>query len=108
LIIDSTTVVDNLNVDQVDGADLSIDGTFAGNSDALIPSQKAVKTYSDTKIAKTTNITSFNETGIADGEIALFNLTNKDIRTSNVLISIDGTLAGNADTNVSCGGWIHK
>ena len=52
------------------------------------------------KIAKTTNITSLNETGIADGEVAIFNLTNKDIRTSNVLISTDGTLAGDADTNI--------
>ena len=67
----------------VDGRDVSADGT------AL-----------DGKIAKTTNITALNETGIADGEIAVFNLTNKDIRTSNVLISTDGTLAGDADTNV--------
>ena len=43
-IITSTTKVSNLNVDQVDGADLSTDVTFAGNSDVLIPSQKAVKT----------------------------------------------------------------
>lgn len=34
------------------------------------------------KLAKTANITALNETGIADGEIAVFNLTNKDIRTS--------------------------
>jgi len=79
---------------------LDTDGTLAGNSDTAVASQKAVKTYADTKIAKTTNITSLNETGIADGEIAVFNLTNKDIRTSNVLISTDGTPAGNADTNV--------
>jgi len=45
LTIASTTKVSNLNVDSLDGADLSIDGTFASNSDALIPSEKAVKTY---------------------------------------------------------------
>ena len=38
-------------------------------------------------IPKTTNITALNETGIADGELAVFNLTNKDIRTSNVTIA---------------------
>ena len=39
--------------------DSSTDGTLAGNSDTLIPTQKAVKTYADTKAAtaKTTNIT---------------------------------------------------
>lgn len=51
-------------------------------------------------IAKTTNITSLNETGIADGEIAIFNLTSKDIRTSNVTIS---TTLVSADTNVPTG-----
>lgn len=59
-----------------------------------------IVTEINARIPKTTNITALNETGIADGEIAVFNLTNKDIRTSNVLISTDGTLAGNADTNL--------
>jgi hypothetical protein len=31
----------------------STDGTMAGNSDSLVPTQKAAKTYSDTKIAST-------------------------------------------------------
>ena len=31
----------------LNGAQLSTDGTFAGNSDALVPSQKSSKTYSD-------------------------------------------------------------
>ena len=48
-------------------------------------------------IAKTTNITSLNETGIADGEITVFNLTNKDLRTSNVTIA---TTLGADDTTV--------
>lgn len=79
---------------------LDTDGTLAGNSDTAVATQKAGKTYADTKIAKATNVTAITDTGIADGEIAVFNLSNKDIRTSNVLISTDGTLAGNADTNV--------
>ena len=51
-IISSTTKVDNLNVDKLDGADLSTDGTFvivsSTGSDLLISSQKATKTYVDT------------------------------------------------------------
>jgi hypothetical protein len=38
------------------------------------------------KLAKTTNITSIDDTGIADGEIMVANLTAKKIETSNVLI----------------------
>ena len=49
------------------------------------------------KIAKTTNITALNETGIADGEIAVFNLSNKDIRTSDKTIV---TTIGADDTTV--------
>ena len=41
------TLVDNLNADQVDGADKDTDGTLAGNSDASVPTEKAVKTYVD-------------------------------------------------------------
>jgi len=44
--VTSTTVVSNLNADQVDGADLSTD-TNLGASDILVPSQNAVKTYVD-------------------------------------------------------------
>ena len=49
------------------------------------------------KIAKTTNITALNETGIDDGHIAIFNLTNKDIRSS--LKTIVTTL-GSDDTTI--------
>jgi hypothetical protein len=38
------------------------------------------------KLAKTTNITAIDDTGIADGEIPVFNLTAKKLETSNVLI----------------------
>lgn len=37
-------------------------------------------------LAQTPNITSIDDTGIEDGEIAVFNLTDKKIETSNVLI----------------------
>ncbi len=55
------------------------------------------QTQITSKIAKTTNITALNETGIADGEIAVFNLTNKDIRTSDKTIV---TSLGSDDTTV--------
>lgn len=69
-------------------------------------------------IPKTTNITAIDDTGIADGEIMVANLTGKKIETSNVLIGdlanklnilsdttynadwIAGTPAANAGTNV--------
>ena len=50
-----------------------------------------------TKIAKTTNVTAINDTDIADGEIAVFNLSNKDIRTSDKTIV---TTLGSDDTTV--------
>jgi len=78
-------------------ANKDTDGTLAANSDVKYPSQKATKTYADAKIAKTTNITALNETGIADGQIALFNKTNKDIRTSSKTIV---TTLGADDTTV--------
>lgn len=76
--------------------DVVVDGTtiaYAADHNEEINQIKA-------KIAKTTNITALNETGIADGEIAVFNLTNKDIRTSNVTIS---TSVGADNTTVPTG-----
>lgn len=78
-------------------ANKSTDGTLGDNSDTDYPSEKAVKTYADTKIAKATNVTAINDTGIADGEIALFNLTNKDIRTSDKTIT---TTLGTDDATI--------
>jgi len=50
-----------------------------------------------TKLDKATNVTAINDTSIADGEIAVFNLTNKDIRTSDKTIT---TTLGADDTTV--------
>ena len=44
-----TTLVTDLNADKVDGADKDTDVDMAANSDAKVPSQKAVKAYIDTK-----------------------------------------------------------
>ena len=45
--VTDTVVVTNLNADQVDGADKDTDVALAANSDAKVPSQKAVKAYID-------------------------------------------------------------
>ncbi len=76
--------VDDLK--QIPYSYLDTDNTLSAHSDQAVATQKAGKDYSDTKLAKTTNVTSINDTGIADGEIAVFNLTNKDIRTSDKTI----------------------
>ena len=55
--VTDTDVVTNLNADQVDGADKDTDTALAANSDAKVPSQKAVKTYIDTKDAQNVKLT---------------------------------------------------
>jgi len=81
----------------VEELDIDTDLSSTSASDDTVPSAKATKTYADTKIAKTTNVTAINETGIADGEVAVFNLTNKDIRTSNKTLPTDDVV-GTTDT----------
>lgn len=41
-------------------AKIDVDGTLAGNLDTMIASQKATKTYADTKLAKTSNLSDVN------------------------------------------------
>lgn len=68
-------------IPQWDGADsktlknglaLDTDGTLAANSDTKIPSQKAVKTYADTKIAKSAICGSSFSATVAAGETKYF------------------------------------
>jgi len=66
---------------------ISIDWTLASNSDGKVPTEKAVKTYADTKIPKATDVISINDTGIADGHFVMFNKTNKDLRTASLLLT---------------------
>jgi len=95
-IADGEIAVFNLTNKDIRTSDKTIVTTL-GADDTTVPTSKAVKDVTDAKIAKTTNITSLNETGIADGEIAIFNLTNKDIRTSDKTIV---TMLGTDDTTV--------
>lgn len=79
-----------------DGAD----GTGIGYMMASVydPTNKNqdIFAYADGKIAKATNVTSIRDAGISDGDIAVFNLTNKDIRTSSQKIVT--TLGSNDST----------
>jgi len=97
-IIDATkNTISNLDTDNLASGVLDTDLSSVSASDDTIPSAKATKAMGDLKLAKTTNITALNETGIADGEIAVFNLTSKDIRTSNTTIA---TSLGSDDTTI--------
>ena len=74
---------------------ISYDNSTGGLS--AVNAQTAITELAVEKIGKATNVTAINDSGIADGEIAVFNLTNKDIRTSNVTIT---TTLGADDTSV--------
>jgi hypothetical protein len=101
------TVMGRATGGNVTALSIDIDLSSASANDDTIPSAKATKTALDGKSAtdhthstylgKSTNIQSINEAGIADGEIAVFNLTNKDIRTSDKTIV---TTLGADDTTV--------
>ena len=45
------------------GAAIDTDGTLSANSDFLIPSQKAVKTYVDTEIAAVSAVSTVTDNG---------------------------------------------
>ena len=89
-------LADGVSTDTIKTSSITIVTTL-GADDTTVPTSKAVKDVTDGKIPKTTNITALNETGIADGEICVFNPTNKDIRTSDRTIV---TTLGSDDTTV--------
>lgn len=67
--------------------DLDIDGTLAANSDTHIPTQKAVKTYSDTKVDKSAAAYSFR----ANNTAATANVTDntfKDIGATTITAGV--------------------
>jgi len=100
-IADGEICVFNKTNKDIRSSDMTFVTTLDSASDVKIPTCKAVDDYAETYyIKQATNVTTINDTGIADGEIAVFNLSNKDIRTSNVDISTDGTLGDNADTSI--------
>ncbi len=75
------------------GKAFSTDGTLAGNSDALIPTQKATKTYSDTKILGPGAVTA-NDIVQFSGTTGLAVIGGKSFDT-------DGLLAANSDAKIA-------
>lgn len=79
----------------------STDGTFAANSDSLVPTQKAAKTYADTKISKSTASEIFNvaeKTTLADNDVFLIedsaaSYAKKKVKVSNLIPKEDETSA---------------
>ena len=72
-------------------SEFSIDGTFAGNSDDAVPTEKAAKTYADTKIPKSI--------GTAKGDTIGYSATETPVR---VAIGTDGYVA-TADSGEAAG-----
>jgi hypothetical protein len=67
-------------------ANKSIDGTLADNSDTEYPSQKAVKTYADTKVPKTTTVNGHALSGnisVTTTDLSLQNVDNTSDATKN-------------------------
>lgn len=90
---------------QLKAADLDIDGALAANSDSKIPSQKAVKTYADTKEPANANIQSHisstsNPHSVTKTQVGLGNVDNVQQLPMSYL-DTDGTLAANSDTKVA-------
>lgn len=81
---------------------ISTDGTFAGNSDVLIPTQKAVKTYADTKIASSYLDTDGTLTANSDTKVPSQKAvkTYADTKMPSSYLDTDGTLSSDSDTKV--------
>jgi hypothetical protein len=81
----------------VSGTAILDEDDMASNSATKLATQQSIKAYADTKITKAPNITSIDDTGIADGEVAIFDLTNKKIKTSDKTLPT-GAIVGTTDT----------
>ena len=84
--------------------DFSTDGTFAGNSDTIIPSQKAIKTYVDGKVNldQSTQQTILNDSPLFSEGVEMANekwLRSKDYAGTGDL----NILKGNEDNEVDVG-----
>ena len=82
---------------------ISTDGTLAGNTDTDIPTEKAVKTYADTKIASSYLDTDGTLTANSDVKVATQKATKTyaDTKIPSSYLDTDGTLAANSDTKVA-------
>jgi hypothetical protein len=78
----------------------STDGTFSANSDSLVPTQKAAKTYADTKVSKSTAAEIYNVTEKATPaandvlllEDSAASYAKKSVKVSSIRQTIDAIL----------------
>ncbi|GAI90861.1 unnamed protein product, partial [marine sediment metagenome] len=89
--------------------EFSIDGTLAGDSDAVVPTEQAVKTYSDTTMtAHEADTTTHGATGAIVGTTNAQTLTNKTLTSPVLDVDVSGTaildednMASNSDTQLA-------
>ncbi len=82
---------------------LDTDGTLAANSDAKVASQKAVKTYADTKVPSTRTVNGHAlsaDVTVSKSDVVLGSVDNVQQLPLSYL-DTDGTLAGNSDVKVA-------
>lgn len=91
------------NTAQIPLAYLDTDGTLAANSDTKVASQKAAKTYSDTKIASSYLDTDGTLAANLDTKIATQKATKtySDTKMPSSYLDTDGALAANSDVKVA-------
>ena len=81
-------------------ADLDTDGTLAANSDTKYPSQKAVKTYADTKQAALADVVTANTYG-SSTQVPVITFNAKGIATTVTLATIAAPVLTEANFSVA-------
>ena len=87
------------DVKQLPNSYLDTSGTLAGNSDTKVPSQKAVKTYADTKLSKASNLSDVANTATARTNLGLTSAATIE-PTANNLDNTSGRLLRVGDFGV--------
>lgn len=87
------------NVKQLPNSYLDTSGTLASDSDVKVPSQKAVKTYADSKLSKTSNLSDVANTATARTNLGLTSAATTAV-TANNLDTTSGRLLRVGDFGV--------
>lgn len=106
-ISDQTDLQSSLDA-KLDDTQLDTDGTLAANSDAKLASQKAAKTYSDTKLAKSSNLSDVSSTSSARTNLGLAIGTDVEAHDAD-LTTIAGLTPANDDViQRKAGAWTNR